>query len=139
MTASATCDRIFYDGDCGVCHWSVRFVARRDPGGRAFRFAPLGGEVFGRSVPPEVRRGLPDTMVVETAGGEILLRSQAVVHVLRRLGRPWPALGLLLAAVPRPIRDLGYDLFARARRRLAAPPEGVCPVLPPELAARFDP
>ncbi len=138
-TPAAPTERIFYDGDCGVCHWSVRFVARRDPGGQAFRFAPLGGETFDRRVPSEVRRDLPDTIVVQTAGGEVLLRSRAVVHILRRLGRPWPALGRLLALVPRPIRDLGYDLFARVRRYLAARPDGVCPLLPPELAARFDP
>ncbi len=138
VSASST-DRIFYDGDCGVCHWSVRFVARRDPGGRAFRFAPLGGEVFERTVPAEVRRSLPDTIVVQTAGGAVLLRSQGVVHILRRLGPGWRLLGWLLAVVPRPIRDFGYDLFARARHRLAGPPEGVCPLLPPELAARFDP
>ncbi len=140
MAASASpTDRIFYDGDCGVCHASVRFVARRDPAGRAFRFAPLGGEVFSRTVPAEVSRSLPDTLVVQTADGEVLIRSRGVIHILRRLGPGWRFLGLLLGAVPRPIRDFGYDLFARGRRRLAARPQGVCPVLPPELAARFDP
>ncbi len=139
MTSASSTERIFYDGDCGVCHWSVRFVARRDPAGRAFRFAPLGGEVFARTVPAEVRRSLPDTMVVQTAAGIVLLRSQGVIHVLRRLGPGWRLLALLLAAVPRPIRDFGYDLFARGRHRLATRPRGVCPVLPPELATRFDP
>ena len=37
---------IFYDGDCGLCHRAVRVVLAADPEGRAFRFAPLGGETF---------------------------------------------------------------------------------------------
>ncbi len=132
-------ERIFYDGDCGVCHWAVRFVARHDPSGQAFRFAPLGGEVFQSTVPVEVREGFPDSMAVQTAAGDILLRSQAAVHILRRLGPGWKLLGLLLAIVPRPLRDFFYDRFAAIRHRLAARPEGTCPLLPAELRGRFDP
>jgi len=139
MVASATCDRIFYDGGCGVCHWSVRFVARHDATGDAFRFAPLHGEVFAATIDEDIRRHLPDAMVVQTAAGELLLRSQGVVYILRRLGRSWKLLGSLLAIVPRPIRDFFYDRFAAGRHLLASKPEGSCPLLPPELRRRFDP
>jgi predicted DCC family thiol-disulfide oxidoreductase YuxK len=139
MTASATRDRIFYDGDCGVCHWSVGFVARHDRSGDAFRFAPLHGAVFAETVGEEVGRDLPDSMVVQTSGGELLLRSQGAVYILRRLGPFWKLLGGLLALVPRPICDYFYDLFAANRKLLAGKPEATCPLLPPELARRFDP
>ena len=140
MTVQASpTERIFYDGECGVCHWSVGFVARHDRSGRAFRFSPLGGEVFQRTVPPEVGHNLPDSMVVQTAGGALLLRSDGAIHILRRLGGGGRLLALLMMLVPRPIRDYLYDRFAARRHRLAARPDGTCPLVPPELRQRFDP
>lgn len=131
-------DRLFYDGDCGVCHRAVRFVAGRDPGGR-FRFAPLGGETFARLADPERRAGLPDSIVVLSSAGALLTRTAATIHVLRRLGGVWRGVAALLALVPRPLRDAAYDLFARHRKRWVAPPDGVCPRVEPQLARRFDP
>lgn len=130
---------IFYDGDCGVCHWAVGFVARHDATGRAFRFAPLGGETFEDSLPAADREDLPDSIVVLTAEGSVLVRSRGLLHILKRLGPFWRAVGALLWLVPRPLRDLGYDAFAAIRHRLARRPEGSCPVVPPELGRRFDP
>ncbi len=132
-------ERIFYDGDCGVCHWSVGFVARHDRTGEIFRFAPLGGEVFRDSVPADVNQRLPDSMVVQTRTGALLLRSDGVVYILRRLSLFWRLLGMLLALVPKAIRDYAYDRFAERRHRLASKPDGVCPLMPPELSRRFDP
>ena len=132
-------EHIFYDGECGVCHWAVAFVARRDTGGEIFRFAPLGGETFISTVPEDQQHKLPDSMIVRTRQGELLLRSVGVVHILRRLGGFWGFLGSLLWLVPRPLRDLGYDGFAAIRARLTRQPEGVCPMVPPEIGRRFDP
>lgn len=132
-------EMLFYDGQCGVCHWAVDFVARRDEDGTAFRFAPLHGPTFVARVPSDVAAELPDSMVVLTREGRVLPRSTALVHVLQRLGRPWPWIGRILAWVPRPLRDFGYDRFARIRHRLAPRPEGTCPIVPAELRHRFDP
>ena len=138
MTEEPT-ERIFYDGDCGVCHWSVAFVARHDRTGRAFRFAPLGGETFEAELAAPEREGLPDSIVVRTAGGAVLVRSRGLLHILKRLGRFWRAVGAVLWLVPRPLRDLGYDGFAAIRHRLVRRPDGSCPLMPPELGRRFDP
>ncbi len=132
-------EHIFYDGDCGVCHWSVGFVARHDRTGETFRFAPLGGEVFSGHVAPGEAANLPDSLVVATRAGSLLLRSDGVVHILRRLGLFWKILGALLAVVPRTIRDYFYDRFAERRHRLTRRPDGTCPLVPPELRQRFDP
>lgn len=137
--ATPNTERIFFDGHCGVCHWAVRFVARHDPDGKTFRFSPLQGETFSDAAPEAARRQLPDSLVVQTEDGQLLLRSQGAVYILRRLGGFWWALGGLLALVPRPLRDFGYDTFARIRHRLAAPPADVCPLMPPEIGRRFDP
>ena len=129
-------ETIFYDGGCGLCHRFVRFVATRDAGA-AFVFAPLGGPTFLAEVPAPERFGLPDSVVVRTADGRVLARTPAVLHVLPHLGRWWRFVAAVLRGIPRPIADFGYDRVAAIRRRLFAAPKGACPVLPPELRARF--
>ena len=130
-------DLLFYDGGCGLCHRAVRFVLWADPEGRAFRFAPLGGETFEALVSAGERERLPDSLVVRTAGGALLTRSTGALHALRRLGGGWCALAVLLGVVPRPIRDAVYDFIARVRFRLFAKPKDTCPLVPPPLRARF--
>jgi predicted DCC family thiol-disulfide oxidoreductase YuxK len=129
---------LFYDGGCGLCHHFVRFVIRADREGRRFRFAPLGGATFASLVPEAERAALPDSVVVRRADGRLLTRSAAAVHVMRRLGGVWRLLGAALVLVPRPLRDLGYDLVAGARGRVFTKPAEACPVTPPTLRARFD-
>jgi predicted DCC family thiol-disulfide oxidoreductase YuxK len=131
-------DHVFYDGDCGFCHHSVRFLAARDREG-AFRFAPLGGPTFLRLVPEAARQNLPDTLVLHSADGRLLVQSEAALHCLRRLGGGLRWLAALGALVPRPLRDAAYVAFARVRHRLFARPAEACPVPPGALRARMDP
>ncbi len=132
-------DRIFYDGSCGLCHWTVRFVLRRDRSGDAFRFAPLGGATFEKSVPLSERPGLPDSVVVLTGDGRVLARSTAVLYLLEHLGGFWRAVGRAARLIPRRLLDLAYDGVARVRRLLFQRPETICPVVEPGLRDRFDP
>lgn len=132
-------DIVFYDGACVLCHRWVRFLLHRDREGTRFRFAPLGGETFGAEVPERVRPSLPDSVVVKTPEGRLLVRSEAALHLLRRLGGGWARLAGGLGLVPRAALDLLYDSVARARRRLFRRPEAACPVVATELRARFLP
>ena len=127
---------IFYDGTCGLCHRVVRFVLAEDRIG-SFTFSPLQGETFKRTVREEERKGLPDSFVVADLSGRPLLRSDAVVHIARRLGGLWRVLGAILAVTPKPIRDGGYRLVGAIRHRLFAKPAQFCPVVPTELRIRF--
>ena len=120
--------RIYYDGDCGLCHAFVRFVLRHDHAAR-FRFAPLD-----RWPGPHPRPR--ETVVVIDPSGGILTRSAAVIYVLEEIG--WRTTARLLQAIPAALRDWGYALIARLRRRLFPRPSQVCPVLDPRLRARFD-
>ena len=138
MSTETATETIFYDGHCGLCHRLVRFVLAADRHGRAFRFAPLDGETFRAKVPESARVNLPDSVVVPTADGSLLVRSAAVLYILHRLGGGWRALGAVLRLVPRPLRDGLYDWIAGIRYRLFARPAGVCPVMPAELRRRFD-
>ncbi len=109
---------IFYDATCRVCRAAARSVRRADAAAARFQIAPLGGDSFRACVPEGERRELPDSLVVRTGEGRLLVRSDAVLHILSGLGPGAGWLAALLRAVPRPIRDWAYDVFARARRLL---------------------
>lgn len=132
----ASGEMIFYDGQCGLCHRSVRWVLAEDAD--AFRFAPLDSDKFRETVPEALRAGLPDSLVVRTADGAILTRSAGVTHILRRLGGVWRLVAMFTMLVPTAILDRLYDGLAHVRYRLFAKPAGVCPMMPPALRARFD-
>ncbi len=131
-------DHVFYDGECGFCHWSVRFLAARDREG-CFRYAPLGGPTFEKLVPEVRRAALPDSLVVHTADGRVLVESPALLHCLRRLGGGLALVARLLALLPRTFRDAAYAAFARRRRRLFGRPDDACPIPSGALRTRLDP
>ena len=129
---------VFYDGHCGLCHWAVKFVLKHNRRGHAFRFAPLQGETFEARVPVERRAGLPDSIVVLTREGALLVRSNAFLHILRRLGGGWAVLAAMVGVIPRGLLDLAYNFIARVRYWVFGRRDKVCPIVPPELRARFD-
>jgi predicted DCC family thiol-disulfide oxidoreductase YuxK len=131
-------DMMFYDGHCGLCHRAVRFVLSADRKGKLFRFAPLQGETFQRLVAADQRKTLPDSVVVMTANGRLLVRSEAFLHILRRLGGVWKVLAIVLGVVPQGMRDFVYDFVARVRFGVFGRRDDLCPVMPAELRARFD-
>ena len=134
----APTEMIFYDGHCGLCHWAVRFVLAQDQDGDAFRFSPLGSAAFVAAVPESERVDLPDSMVVHTAEGRVLTRSDGLLHILRRLGGRWRFIAIVAAVVPAVVRNRLYDVVARTRHRLFRRPADACPLIPPHLRARFD-
>ncbi len=112
---------ILYDGMCGLCGRMASFVLRHDPGG-VFQFASLQGE-FGRAL---LKRYGRDPDVLETfyvlsdfqsPSPALLTRANASLFLLKRIGGPWRALGIL-GILPHRILDWGYDLIARNRYRL---------------------
>ena len=130
-------ETVFYDGTCGLCHRSVRFLLLRDPRG-VFRFAPLAGQTFRDRVPASARAGLADSIVVATTDGRLLMRAAGVRHVLERLGGPWRLLAGLSRILPTAFADRLYDAVAVRRYRLFRRPTEVCPLVPAELRSRFE-
>ena len=125
---------VLYDGDCGFCHHSVRFVLRRERGDR-LRFAALASAT-GRAT--LVRHGLPadyagSTVLVED--GRAYTSSTATLRLAKYLRWPWRA-GAAFLAVPQPIRDAAYRFVARHRAKLAGPADA-CALPVPAQAERF--
>jgi predicted DCC family thiol-disulfide oxidoreductase YuxK len=117
---------VIFDGHCWLCNRAARWLVRHDRLDR-LRFAASESPKVERLL---VRHGFapldpatgPGTILVALNAGQpserLLVRSDAVVALLGELPRPWPAVGAVLAWVPRPVRDLAYRLIARWRYRI---------------------
>ncbi|MBX3024163.1 DUF393 domain-containing protein [bacterium] len=130
---------ILYDGVCGFCDRTVRFVLRRDARGR-FRFAPLQSDFAAAALARHGRdAGDLDTVALLRDAGSaderLLVKSDAVLAILRELGGGWALLGPL-RWLPRRLRDAAYDAFAR-RRYAWFGRFDACPLPTPELRARL--
>lgn len=151
MSRNADPPILFFDGDCGLCQRSVRWVLRwerpaADPQ-RSIRFAPLSGPTFAATLAalhpePALRHEAifrERSTVVFKAGGHLWVRSSAVVRLLRAMGGLWPFAAAALWIIPRPLRDWGYRVVARNRHRFFAPdPAGAACLIPTDSrAARF--
>ncbi len=137
-SAPHSVEHIFYDGHCGLCQGFIRFTIARDRAGAKFHYAPLQGKTFEALVPADRRASLPDSFVILTNDGRLLIRSDGTIHVLRRLGGFWNFVAGVISIFPRALRNAVYDFVARIRYRVFGRRDNVCPVAPPELLARFD-
>jgi len=110
---------VFYDGVCGLCDRTVRFLLRIDHE-RILSFAPLQGSTAARLAAQDTRFHDSKTMLfVESYGTEqerVSVRSTAVLRVFGRLGGLWRVVSWL-RVIPRPLRDLAYRVVARYRYR----------------------
>ena len=127
---------LFFDGDCGLCHRFVTFVLNHEQEAR-FQFAPLGGETFSEVFDEESSKEFPDSLILKTETGELLMFSDAAVYVLKTLSPGWRRVGNVIGVLPKPVRDFGYRCVAANRRKLFKKPEGACPLVPAELRSRF--
>ena len=127
---------LFYDGDCGLCHRFVMFVLKHEEK-PVFQFAPLGGETFLAAFDENQVGAFPDSLILKTDQGDILMLSDAAVYTLKTLTPGWRRVGGLIEILPKPIRDFGYRCVAAIRRTLFKKPEGACPLVPVELRKRF--
>jgi predicted DCC family thiol-disulfide oxidoreductase YuxK len=107
---------VLFDGACGVCTRSVRFIARRDVHKR-FWFVPIGSAAAARVLKASGHAAPPAETMALLDGGRLSIRSEAVLRIARELGWPWRLASVLLA-VPGPLRDGVYRLVARNRRRV---------------------
>jgi predicted DCC family thiol-disulfide oxidoreductase YuxK len=130
---------VFYDGECGLCHRFVRMLLAEDASGETFRFAPLKGTTFAVAVPEGPLGQLPDSVIVRSPCGDLLMHSDAALHCLRRLGGLWRLIATVVRLVPRPVRDGVYKGIAAVRKSIFAKPDNACPILPPDLQQRFMP
>jgi predicted DCC family thiol-disulfide oxidoreductase YuxK len=124
---------ILFDGVCNFCNGTVNFIIVRDRAGY-YKFAPMQSEI-GQEL--RAKCGVSDDVdsIILIENETAYIYSTAALRIARRLGGIWPILYPLIA-VPKPIRDFFYKLFARNRYRLFGKKD-VCMVPTPEVRERF--
>lgn len=126
---------IFYDGECGFCDRTVKWVMARDKD-HQFRFAALQGATAERLIGAPV--GDPSTwsIILLDANGQSD-RSTAALKIAKQVHYAGflPALCLW---IPRPVRDLVYKVIAKIRYRIFGKVT-MCPIPSPETRALFLP
>lgn len=126
---------IVFDGVCVVCSRWVDFVLRRDRHGR-YKFAAMQ-TTSGRDLLIEHGIDPNDPLsFLLLEGQQGYTDTDAIVRILRSFGSGWRLLGLLVAIVPRFIRDPLYRWIARHRYRLFGR-RATCRVPTAEIADRF--
>jgi predicted DCC family thiol-disulfide oxidoreductase YuxK len=125
---------LLFDGFCNLCNRLVIFIIKRDHNAK-IRFASLQS-VTGKLVLKE--SGLSDDKVdsvVLIVNGTPFVRSFAILHLLKTIGRGWSMFyGFII--IPRFILDFFYNIIAKNRYRLFGKSE-TCLVPTEDIAGRF--
>lgn len=124
---------VLFDGDCNFCDASVQFILNRDTEGN-FHFASLQGEA-GQDL--RKRHRIPEDVdsVVLVENGVPYIKSDAAIRIAKGLDGKWKLLRLV-RFIPKPLRDVGYDLIAKNRYKLFGKKES-CKLPTPEERSRF--
>jgi predicted DCC family thiol-disulfide oxidoreductase YuxK len=134
---------VVYDGYCGLCNASIRWLIRHDRNDR-LRFSPSHAPelaVLLAAHPQQLEpSGAPGSVLVVrqpfSADPQVIVRSRAVLATLRVLPAPWPTMAVLLSLVPAILADPPYRLIARWRYRIWGRLD-VCPIPSPAERAHF--
>ena len=127
---------VLYDGTCGLCHRSVKFILRHEAD-HELQFAPLQGPTAAelRAKYPEIPDNIDTVVLVEN--GRARLRSKAFMYLAHHLRRPW-RWGHGFRWVPAFLADLGYRFIAAIRYRIWGRVDA-CELPSPEHRVRFLP
>jgi predicted DCC family thiol-disulfide oxidoreductase YuxK len=120
---------LFFDGDCGFCTRSVRFVYEYDEKG-LIDFAPLQGELAGKfSLKGYSEKGGGSMVILREEDGEIFTKGEALIELGKVLGGVFRVLAVVFSFFPKGLRNRLYDLVAKNRYKLSGacelPDEGL--------------
>lgn len=108
---------VFYDGECGFCNFWVQWILKNDTR-NLFLFAALQGN-FGKRFLAE--RNLDaknmNTIYLWKPEKYYLQKSNAIINIAENLGGVF-SLTKILKIFPNFLRDFGYDLVAKNRKKI---------------------
>lgn len=104
---------IFYDSQCGLCQWSVKFFLFIDKK-ESVAFAPLKGKKYIELIPQSYNKY---DSILYYLDGDIFIKSEAIINGVIQLGGFYRLI-ILIKIVPRFILDYGYDLIAKNRNKI---------------------
>jgi predicted DCC family thiol-disulfide oxidoreductase YuxK len=131
--AAAMPPLLVYDGSCGFCSRAVQFILRHERR-HDLLFVPRES-ALGKDLRRDFHLETVESMLW-IAGGHAASESSAVMSAAKYLGGAWSALAAIGSLVPGALRNWGYRLIARNRRRLSSGAAS-CLVPTTEQRARF--
>jgi predicted DCC family thiol-disulfide oxidoreductase YuxK len=127
---------VLYDGTCGLCHKSVKWILKHERD-HEIQFAPLQGTTAAelRTKHPEIPENVDTVVLVEN--NRARLRSKAFMYISHHLRAPW-RWGYAFRWMPAFLVDLGYRFIAAIRYRIWGRAD-MCDLPSPEHRVRFLP
>ena len=127
---------VLYDGECGLCQFSVQWLLDKDVNQELY-FAPLQGEtakhyLSSGQIPDDL-----DSLIYVRQEKEIFWYSTGVLELSKVLPRPW-SWGIFALYIPKILRDGVYRLVAANRLRFFKAPDS-CRLPKAEEVSRFLP
>jgi predicted DCC family thiol-disulfide oxidoreductase YuxK len=107
---------LIFDGVCKFCHWSVKFVMKRDKK-KQVKFAALQSEEGQHLLKKHGFSTEEYDTAVLIIGEKVFTRSTASLEVCRYLSFPWPLMPCF-KLVPKFLRDGFYNFIVRRRYKL---------------------
>ena len=107
---------IFFDGVCGFCSASLDWIMRADDK-EVFRYCTLQDEM-GLAMRQEIGEAEHLDTVIGLYKGRVYTKTDVTVLICDHLGGNYKFLGRVLEIIPRPLRDIGYNLIARYRYQI---------------------
>jgi predicted DCC family thiol-disulfide oxidoreductase YuxK len=109
---------VFYDGDCGLCNRTVRYILKKRKSGFPIYFAALQSD-FTRTFFAERNEPKPDLSTVAVfTGTTFLYRSDAALFLTKSLRNHGWLRGFVI--IPGFVRDWFYAIIARYRKQLTS-------------------
>ena len=125
---------LLFDGVCNLCKGTVQFVLKNDKKG-ASMFTSLQSDVGQKILKENHFNTTEFSSIMYYRNGKLLLKSTAVLNLVRDMGGFWSFLFPLIY-IPEIIRDLIYDWVAKNRYRWFGKTES-CMIPLPEYKERF--
>lgn len=107
-------DKILFDGSCGFCNYSVKFIRKRTK--KNYTYIPLESDE-GITIKKTYNIDPEIDSVILIKNGKVYTKSRAGLEIVRSFKRFWPLLyGFII--IPWFIRDYIYDFIARNRHKI---------------------
>lgn len=108
---------IFFDGVCGLCNGFVDFLIQKDKN-RVFKFCSLQSELAKEILAKYKFDTQKLQTVVLLTDNELLIKSNAVLCIFKKLPFPYFIFYYMLFWIPQFFRDWVYDFIAKNRYKI---------------------
>ena len=126
-------DIVLFDGSCGLCNKSIRFVLKHEKNSSLY-FAALQSET-GKLILKHFGLENKVDSIVFVKNEKAYIKSTGALQLTKHLKGMWPML-FGFNIIPKFIRDAVYDLIAKNRIKWFGSAD-YCEMMTPELKQRF--